>query len=434
MRSRFSANLNHVTAAIGRGLIRVFLVALSLYACMSWAAVECESARDFANHISQARFADSKKQELVTRLSRAAHSLLEVHEKLILVSEVKPELLVCYSPEINAKVIDKDKPIFVFLGLLARYGHNPEFLAAVLAHELGHLARDHAGYRIRAEGVFQYNAVARAREAYYGTGSFGRAVQVGQEAYRRQSFAFSREQEADADSFGTVLLSRAGFRPDAMIRMMSRFLIDEGHQQTQWWHAHPGWAERLQLVEPRVLDEEVDRLARSMAQAGDYAALSAHIDGWLGKLPNSGNAWFHKAAFLERLRSVAYVEAYERSLTRQGPAINRTDRELADVWLSLCVGLYHAGQKLESAYCSRFIKDSEVLERYKTATFGKLLFVHGLKLESGTLLTARDADGNKLITNVPEVLRARGLPTSQTVAPWRPVRFPPNDLDTPLRR
>jgi peptidase M48-like protein len=305
-------------------------------------------------------------------------------------------------------------------------------MAAVLAHELGHLVRDHWEYERRAMGVFQYNAQIAARVEYFRTQSSREAIRVGSLEYHRQRFAFSREQEKDADSHGTVLLTRAGFKPTAMVKYMARMANDEFGRRTKWTDTHPGAGERLALVEPRAYDEEIDQLARSLAQEGEFKVLAFRVNEWISQMPDSGNAWFHKAAFLERLRAATYVEGYERALSRTSPGISRTDAELGGVWESLCIGLYRTGNRIESAHCSLFIKDSEARARFREATFGENLFMGGGPQGGTALLTARDADGSKILTNDPTILKARGLPATQNVAPWRAIRFPPSELDRPL--
>ena len=394
----------------------------------------CEAAARFSANLERARPLSAPAKERLAHLRRATQHLVSAHGRLLAVSEVKPELVICLSREVQALVFDRSKPIFVSTGLLLRYGAEEDALAAVLAHELGHLVRDHAGYRAKALGAFVYHAQSAASAEFHRSGDYAKAVSAGTASFGMRAFAFRREQEIDADSHAAVLLTRAGYKPDAIVRLMSKLLLDEGDRPAGWFSTHPGWAERLNRVEARVTDQELDQLARSLASAGESAALARRINGWLAQLPDSGNAWFHKAAFLERLRSPQYVEAYERALTGQEPALSRTGDELADLWLSLCVGLYRNGHKLESAHCSRYIARQEHYERYRAATFGNLLFVHGpAPATGGSLLAARDRDGAKLITNDARVLKERGL-SGQAFSPWRATHFPSPKLVQPSLR
>lgn len=412
----------------------VCLLLFGVGACHAQARLpNCVPPSQLVPFIKEELSGDRSKHALRDRYIEHIGNLVEVHAKLIAVSDTKPGVVICNSTSINARVIGKEHPILVNLGVVTRFGHDKELLAAVLAHELGHLDRHHFEYRNRAMGVFQYNAEAIAREEFRRTWNSQHAVRVAQGELDRKRFAFSREQEKDADSHGTVLLTRAGFRPIAMVKLMTQFAIRDDGRATEWSDTHPGGLERLVAVEPRALDEEIDQFARQLAGSGDRRTLAAQINDWLIQLPDSGNAWFHKGELLDRLRSPAFVEAYERALSRSSPPISRTNDELAEIWLRLCVALFQEGYKPESAYCSSAIRDAGVRERYRQATFGDMLFLHVGQEAATDLVTARDADGRKILTNVPSVLRARGLPTGQTIAPWRPIRFPPNEVDRPLR-
>lgn len=392
----------------------------------------CDKAATFAEQIPKLRVSDAEKQGLLARLQVGLRNLIQAHARLIGVADVKPELVVCLSPMANAFVMEPGKPIFVLTGFLMRYGHDAEFLAAMLAHELGHLDRNHAGYRRYAIEYFKAYGNAVRNHEFYRTGDLTRATRTAVQATLSQAFAFSREQEADADSIGVVLLTRAGYKPDAMMKTMSRLLLDSEHRTTRWFDTHPGWADRMNRVEPRVLDEETDQVARALASEGNHRELARRINEWLRQLPDSGNAWFHRAAFLERLGAEGHVEAYERALNAQRPSISRTSDELQEVWLSLCAALFRAGHKLESAHCSKFIKNPELRDKFRSATFGETLFMHGPEPAPTSILTARDRDGTRLITNDKSVLQARGIEHEQAAAPWRPIRFPPGDVTRPL--
>ncbi len=409
------------------------LLVLMLCNLATAAHAQCVEPSGLAKHFARTKSGSKAQQEKLARVVQSIPSLVEVHAKLIAASDVQPRLAICPLWQANALVIENGKHLFVFAGLLERYGHEPGFLAAVLAHEIGHISRRHFEFRRQAQDYFVAQAQSAGYGEFYRSGDVRKAKAAAAGAFVFNRAAFSREQEADADSFGTVLLSRAGFDPKVMAAMMTRFLLDKpGEASASWFSTHPGWAERLERVEPRIYDEEADRLARAM-EAGDRRALARQINDWLRQLPDSGNAWFHKAAFLERVRSLTYLEAYERALTGQSPPISRTEAELQQLWLRLCVGLHQAGHKLESAHCSQSIKIAELRAEYREATFGDSLFLHGDTAPASTLISARDADGSKIITNDPSVLRNRGLSVTHRIAPWRPIRFPPAEADAALR-
>ena len=367
----------------------------------------------------------------IEAMSTGMRNLVDVHKKLVAVSEVKPALVVCPQGEVNAFVMESGKYIFVFAGLIERYGREQGWLAAVLAHELGHIARRHFEFRNASVGHLIAQATSAGYGEYYRSGDIEKAKIAAVTTVLGNMSAFSRQQEIDADGYGTVLLSRAGFDPKVMAGLMEQMMFDARGKRsaTTWLDSHPGWQERLANVEPRIYDVEADRLARSMQ--GDRRALARQVNAWLKQMPDSGNAWYHKAAILESLRAPAYLEAYGRALTSESPQMSRSESELGEVWLRLCTGLYREGYKAESAACSRYIKSPELQAQYREATFGGNLFIHGNDNSPQTLVTAR-VGGSRLITNDPAVLANRGISATQRVAPWRPIRFPPDDVDQAL--
>jgi len=346
-------------------------------------------------------------------------------------SKIKPGLVACFTDEVNAFVIRQDAPIFVTTGLLVRYGHDGEFLAGVLAHEMGHLARSHFDYQARALQTYEAHAQAVAEHDFYRNGNVAHAVAMGKKAFAWNIRAFERRQELDADDFGAQVLAEAGYKPEVMVKVMLRFLGDDGHERTEWFQNHPGWPERLANIEPRILDLELTATLQRLSPDREMGALVSQINLWIEKLPDSGNAWLHKGRVLEQLRRISYVEAYERAVTGQQPTLSGDEAKFDSVWFALCMGLYETGNRLESAYCARNVRSIQLRERLRAATFGDRLWQHG-DASPNSLLTARDENGGKFITNQQSSIAFRGL-RAQSVVPWRPVRFPPSDADAPIR-
>lgn len=120
------------------------------------------------------------------------------------------------SPIVNAFALPTGN-IYVTRGLLALANDSSE-LAAVMAHEIGHVTARHASLRAeeekRAAVISQAAAVIQSRQK-------GEEVQ----ATSRVSIAsFSRQQEIDADQIGVRVIARAGFDPYGA----SRFLVSLG--------------------------------------------------------------------------------------------------------------------------------------------------------------------------------------------------------------
>ncbi len=117
------------------------------------------------------------------------------------------------SPVVNAFALPPDK-IYVTRGLLALANDASE-LAAVMAHEIGHITARHALLRAeqekRAALISQAAAVIESRQ---------RGAEV--EASERLSIAsFSRQQELEADEIGIKDMAKAGYDPYAAARFLT---------------------------------------------------------------------------------------------------------------------------------------------------------------------------------------------------------------------
>lgn len=102
--------------------------------------------------------------------------------------------------------------IIIFSGLL-KFSESPEELAAVIAHEIGHVESRHVVYRIMRElGVSVLVSVVISSD---------KSV-VRQLLQMLLSTAFDREQETEADNYGLALLQKSGIRPGAMAAFFMR--------------------------------------------------------------------------------------------------------------------------------------------------------------------------------------------------------------------
>lgn len=149
--------------------------------------------------------------------------------------------------------------VYVNTGLL-RAAKNEAELASVIAHEIGHIAEEHALEQMKesaiASGVATVAGVDRDQ-----------FVQLGVElALRRPN---SRRDEYEADEIGLQTLARAGYDPRAAVSFMRTLQQASGGSPPTILSTHPATgerAERLAAAIPegargRGLDEEAYRQA-----------------------------------------------------------------------------------------------------------------------------------------------------------------------------
>ena len=208
---------------------------------------------------------------------------------------IKYRITVLNSPRVNAFALPGGY-LYITRGLIALANDSSE-LAAVLAHEMGHITSRHGVARLkRAEEVELLNRVV------------SNVVNDPDEEqkFKRKSLislaSFSRVQELSADRIGVRTASRAGFDPFATARFLqyrerysNYFSTDEQISgQEDYLASHPSTPERVQLAL---------RLARQYGTPGigerDREGFLRNIDGILyGDDPSRGfvrgNRFFHK--------------------------------------------------------------------------------------------------------------------------------------------
>lgn len=128
--------------------------------------------------------------------------------------DVQYKFHVIDSPIVNAFALPGGY-IYVSRGLLALANSEAE-MAAVIAHEIGHITARHAATRM-SHGVLA-GLGAAILSAATGSDAVGQIANVGSNLYIK---SYSRGQEDQADELGVRYLARAGYDPNAMARFLS---------------------------------------------------------------------------------------------------------------------------------------------------------------------------------------------------------------------
>jgi len=139
--------------------------------------------------------------------------------------DVQYKFFIVDSPIVNAFALPGGY-IYVSRGLLALANSEAE-LAAVLAHETGHIPGRHSAERYSRGVVTSLGAAVLA--AAIGNDTASQALGVGSDLFLK---SYSRGQENEADSLGMRYLSRAGYDPKAMAAFLAN-LQEESALQTR---------------------------------------------------------------------------------------------------------------------------------------------------------------------------------------------------------
>ncbi len=253
------------------------LVALSITGCATNVATgktdlmlvseEDESKLGLEEHEgfvkSKGLYSDKELQDYVQKVG---NKIVQVSDR----SNIQYQFFVLNKPEVNAFALPNGY-IYVTRGLLA-YLNSEDELAAVLAHEVSHVAARHtsqllssakvAGATSTIVGMIAGIAVAAA------TGDINLAQSSMNLSSNMSSMAgvlvignYSREHELEADQLGASYLARAGYPPQAMVSVLNTLQSVEnfeavrlanGGKKQQMYHqalaTHPELQERIEKI------------------------------------------------------------------------------------------------------------------------------------------------------------------------------------------
>ncbi|MBN2309593.1 MAG: M48 family metalloprotease [Candidatus Hydrogenedentes bacterium] len=160
--------------------------------------------------------------------------------------DVEYRFTVIDNPEtVNAFALPGGR-MYVYTGLI-KLCENEAELAAVMAHECGHVAAYHHGEMLtRQYGIELIIGLLLGEEpgqlAQVTAGLIGTGV----------SMRFSRQNEREADQLGMNIMYLAGYNPEAMVAFMNRLLAEEqaqgGVQHLPIFSSHPATEVRLQYL------------------------------------------------------------------------------------------------------------------------------------------------------------------------------------------
>jgi beta-barrel assembly-enhancing protease len=141
-------------------------------------------------------------------------------------------------------------PIFVNLGAITAADNEAE-LAGVLAHEMSHVYMQHSAKQAPKATVAQIIAgLAGAVLPQSGVGNLARmGIQIGAGGMLMK---YSRQDEAQADSVGAIILYRAGYNPKAMADFFQKLEQKYGSGGIQILSDHPNPGNRQASIQNEI--------------------------------------------------------------------------------------------------------------------------------------------------------------------------------------
>ncbi|GAB6140922.1 hypothetical protein JCM14076_16510 [Methylosoma difficile] len=129
--------------------------------------------------------------------------------------------------------------IIVHSGLIAK-AENADELAAVLAHEVQHVERQHA-----LKNMINSLGWAAALMVLLGDVNTATAVIV----HQLGNLVFSRDSEDEADRLGLQALIHAKIKPDGMVSLLQKLAKEPGADVPEWLSSHPDIQARIATVQ-----------------------------------------------------------------------------------------------------------------------------------------------------------------------------------------
>jgi Zn-dependent protease with chaperone function len=125
----------------------------------------------------------------------------------------------------------------------------PDVLAGVLGHEMGHVLDQHGIKRL-------YRSLGTAVLIAFLAGDVGPILEdIVLEGNVLLSLSHSRGQERDADAFGVRLAAQAGYSPSGLVTFFSRIAKDYGAAEgMEWLSTHPLSSLRVEEIETYIRD------------------------------------------------------------------------------------------------------------------------------------------------------------------------------------
>lgn len=191
-------------------------------------------------------------RDALTQLPRVANRRMEerlvrIGERVVTTSDVSVaswEFAVLDSPAINAFVLPGGKVGF-YRGLMEAAASDDE-IAAVVGHEVAHVAARHAAERVSQQMAVELGVTlaSAALSEEYGQNADIIAGALGAGALYGVILPYSRMQELEADRLGVNLMRQADFDPAGALSFWRRMASgDEG--AIEWMSTHPADQTRL---------------------------------------------------------------------------------------------------------------------------------------------------------------------------------------------
>lgn len=178
--------------------------------------------------------------------------------------------------------------VYIFTGLLLQAEHEAQ-IAAILAHEMGHVIHRHIARRLEQGATLNLAALLGVLAGAVIGGDGGNAFIVGSLAGARSSMlSYSRDNEREADQVGLRLLIKSGYPPQAMVqifKIMQKKSRLDGESLPVYLSTHPALDERIGIISSQV--QRVEGKEKRLYEDERFLRVQTFIRGRYGDAKNA---------------------------------------------------------------------------------------------------------------------------------------------------
>ena len=207
---------------------------------------------------SKAQFTQLKKKDPVSK-NRSYQKMIErIGKRITDVAKVDVpgtdwEFVVFDKSEPNAFAMPGGK-VGVNAGLIELANEDEDEIAAVIGHEVAHVAKRHSNKRmsqgvgVALGGILLDTAMRNksSSDRALARGAYGVGATVG------AVLPFSRSQEREADDLGLIYSAKAGYDPRASIRFLQKMMSKSKRKMPQFLSTHPDSGKRIEFLKSRM--------------------------------------------------------------------------------------------------------------------------------------------------------------------------------------
>lgn len=128
---------------------------------------------------------------------------------------------------------------------------NDDEVAAVVGHEIGHVAKGHSKKALQTAYMASIarDAAAQSSNQVVSTLSQSQLGDIGEALINAQ---FSQSQEKDADDYSLALLKKRGLNPEGLITSFEKLAKLDGGRKSSMFDSHPASADRAERIREQI--------------------------------------------------------------------------------------------------------------------------------------------------------------------------------------